>query len=157
MSRPFEPEGFSVVLRGEDRFNTWELRDGPHPLVQDQDAVGHQFVTTRRDGSGSGGSGGVAPRLGPDATAVVGTSAQGLGPRSCGYLSGRCADAVHRARVRFDDGSVDDVTIARSQATGERWFICALDSTRAPTGLDLFDVDGSLIESLELTDPRHGC
>ena len=154
-SQPFDPGMFTVVVKGQDRFNSWELRDGHHPLLQDQAALGHEFVTTRLDGSGGGGNGGVSPALGPGQTAEVGTSAGGIGPDCCGYLLARCAESVRNVLLRYDDGSNEEFDVMLSSSTGEGWVVCPLDSTLVPTEMAFLGRDGALIEARAVADPRH--
>jgi hypothetical protein len=75
LGEPLQPDRLSMVMRGDDRLGTWELRDGPHPLAQDPDAVGHELITQRRDGGST--FGGVGPRLQPGQVSQAGTCAGG--------------------------------------------------------------------------------
>lgn len=152
LDQPFRADALSLVMRGEDRFGTWELRDGPHPLIQDPAAVGHELLTRHPDGSG--GDGGVGPRLRPDEVAILALSASSVGGHRIGYIQARCATSVTLVRVRYDDGSATDLRPVRSSSTGECWIVCALDSPRLLNRVEFVDDQGTVLDSRTVTDPR---
>ena len=43
LSHRLDPSRLSLVTEGHDHFGTWELHDGPHPRLEDPDAVGERF------------------------------------------------------------------------------------------------------------------
>jgi hypothetical protein len=150
---PLEPDGLTVVVRGEDRLGTWELRDGPHPMPQDPDAVRHELIL-RRPGQGGSISTGIGPRLGPGEIGRLGTSAHAGRGDNIGYVEVRCQSSVAFVRVHYDDGSVSEVPTSLSATTALRWAVCPLDSASIATRIEFLDDRGAALDVQAVGDPR---
>lgn len=153
LSQPFDETLLTLVMRGAGVALTWELYDGPHPLIQDPSAVGSS-LRVRWHGGGGGGGGNVGERLRPEQVALVGgQSAWGRHDR-CGFLEARCSPCVASAVIRFDDGSTERLEATASSTTGQHWVVCCLESEAAPVRIDFLDRDENLLESQPVSDPR---
>jgi hypothetical protein len=151
--RVAEPLVLTTVMRGQDRLGTWELRDGPHSMPQDPDAVAHELIT-HRPGIGGGSSSGIGPRLAAGEIGRIGTEASDGRHYQIGYLTVCCADSVTAIRVHYDDDTISDVSTALSQATGERWAVCPLDSTGHATRIEFLDESEAVLDVQTVRDPR---
>jgi hypothetical protein len=151
---PFDADVLTPVVHGLDRLGTWEMRDGLHPVPQDEEAVRTELILHRAGRGGSSILSGIGPRLGDSEIGRVGTAASAGTDHEIGYVKARCRPSVASVRVHFDDGSIRDIATSLSPATGLRWAVCPLDSASIATRIEFLDGRSTVLDNQTFRDPR---
>lgn len=148
--RPLDESRLGPVMTGVDVGSRWELRDGPHPLPQDPDAVAEQLLIWTTDSSSKASV--VSTRLSRGEYLAVSQEVHGRGRLS--YLTVRCGEDVATVEVLWNDGSTDQLETVPSTATGQRWVVVPLTDDRRPDVLRARAMDGTVIVEHITDDPR---
>jgi hypothetical protein len=152
MNASGESRELQEVLRGAGRSVHWAIRDAA--VLTDELTPAVCYAIDLQFSNGRSSTNVVSPCLAAGEHMKIGTSAKGTGRRLTGFVYVRCSKDVDALRMHLDDGTVTEVRVAPSPATGEQWAMFLLEDTPAPSVIECLGRDGSVLSSESVVDPR---